>query len=409
MLQGLYNGLSGLRTSQLALDVAGANIANVNTKGYQKRIFYSESNPSIVRHNNTLGTGVTDQPIKRAHNEMIFSNLKNSLSQLNSDSAYKNGLSTLNDKLTNSVNSKTDLNSLISNMYSSLEKLSEQPINKSLQIDFKDKLSSVLERKNNLINSLDSSIKEADIKINDTRDNINKKLNEFDSISQSIAEYEAANGPKIKNRYLNEMRDKRDLVEQELSELGSFRVQKTTQGSGKYNVSDEGNKIYSREVYETSGQINGLKEVKSELIKLKKLFENSFSSFENDLNQKYTEFGNNNLIENGRVTEEDLNFSKDLNLSDNTISLNMLELRENPSPEESLKASIFSGFKQADTQYMYSESLFDSYQENMDSVSKVNLDEEMVNILKWQRAYEANAAVIRTMDEILKTTINLKS
>jgi len=43
-----------------------------------------------------------------------------------------------------------------------------------------------------------------------------------------------------------------------------------------------------------------------------------------------------------------------------------------------------------------------------DNISKVNPDEEMVNMMKYQRSYEANAKVIQTMDEILKTTIELK-
>ena len=49
-----------------------------------------------------------------------------------------------------------------------------------------------------------------------------------------------------------------------------------------------------------------------------------------------------------------------------------------------------------------------TYQEQNEKLSKVNLDEELVNMMKYQRAYEANAAVIRTYDEILQTTIELK-
>jgi flagellar hook-associated protein 1 len=36
----------------------------------------------------------------------------------------------------------------------------------------------------------------------------------------------------------------------------------------------------------------------------------------------------------------------------------------------------------------------------------VNLDEEMTNMLLYQRAYQASARVITTMDEMLDTLVN---
>jgi len=41
-----------------------------------------------------------------------------------------------------------------------------------------------------------------------------------------------------------------------------------------------------------------------------------------------------------------------------------------------------------------------------ESVSGVSTDSEMVNMLKYQRAYQASARVVQTMDDMVGTLIN---
>ena len=43
-----------------------------------------------------------------------------------------------------------------------------------------------------------------------------------------------------------------------------------------------------------------------------------------------------------------------------------------------------------------------------DSVSGVSLDEEMTDLVRFQRAFEASARLITTIDEMLVTVVNLK-
>ena len=43
-----------------------------------------------------------------------------------------------------------------------------------------------------------------------------------------------------------------------------------------------------------------------------------------------------------------------------------------------------------------------------DSVSGVSLDEEMTDLIKFQKAFEASARLIVTIDEMLETVVNLK-
>ena len=43
-----------------------------------------------------------------------------------------------------------------------------------------------------------------------------------------------------------------------------------------------------------------------------------------------------------------------------------------------------------------------------DSISGVNLDEEMINLTRFQRAFEAASKVVKTVDEMMQTIINMK-
>jgi flagellar hook-associated protein 1 FlgK len=43
-----------------------------------------------------------------------------------------------------------------------------------------------------------------------------------------------------------------------------------------------------------------------------------------------------------------------------------------------------------------------------DAVSGVSLDEEMTDLIKFQRAFEASARLITTIDDMLLTVVNLK-
>jgi flagellar hook-associated protein 1 FlgK len=48
--------------------------------------------------------------------------------------------------------------------------------------------------------------------------------------------------------------------------------------------------------------------------------------------------------------------------------------------------------------------LLDSYREE---ISGVNLDEEMINLVKFQHAYDAAANLISTVDEMMATIIDM--
>ncbi|MBI4642428.1 MAG: hypothetical protein HY743_01535, partial [Deltaproteobacteria bacterium] len=57
----------------------------------------------------------------------------------------------------------------------------------------------------------------------------------------------------------------------------------------------------------------------------------------------------------------------------------------------------------------YYQGLVDQFTQMRDSVSGVSLDEELTNLIKFQRAYQAAAKMVTTADELLQTLLSLKS
>ena len=64
--------------------------------------------------------------------------------------------------------------------------------------------------------------------------------------------------------------------------------------------------------------------------------------------------------------------------------------------------------EEASSRCEFEDAMLQSLQNRRAQVSGVSLDEEMVNMLKFQRAYEAAVKLIGTIDEMMATLINLK-
>jgi len=49
----------------------------------------------------------------------------------------------------------------------------------------------------------------------------------------------------------------------------------------------------------------------------------------------------------------------------------------------------------------------DQLQKQKASVSGVSIDEEMANVIRYQRSYDASAKLIKVADDMLQTLINI--
>jgi flagellar hook-associated protein 1 FlgK len=76
---------------------------------------------------------------------------------------------------------------------------------------------------------------------------------------------------------------------------------------------------------------------------------------------------------------------------------------------DSLVATVGADTAKVKFNYQYKKTLASDLDDRQQSISGVNLDEEMANLIKYQHAYTAAAKLITTADQMLQTLLSLKS
>jgi len=111
----------------------------------------------------------------------------------------------------------------------------------------------------------------------------------------------------------------------------------------------------------------------------------------------------------GNLTQKDLDYlatmqwNEDINIdsrSDDKTSFTKFY--------ERLRVEVSSDKENIDYLNQTQSAVTKSLQLNYDKLVKVNKDDEMINLIKFQSAYEANAKMITIIDEMLSTILNMK-
>ncbi|PIQ96781.1 MAG: flagellar hook-associated protein FlgK [Nitrospinae bacterium CG11_big_fil_rev_8_21_14_0_20_56_8] len=121
----LNTGRVGLLAQQLALEVTGQNVANVQTKGYSRQEVVFEANTPRMTAQGQLGTGVRVAGLNRIHDEFLFSQI---LAEGDTNGNYQVRKDVF-DKLEVLFNETKgrSLNNQLSDFFASLQDLSTNP------------------------------------------------------------------------------------------------------------------------------------------------------------------------------------------------------------------------------------------------------------------------------------------
>jgi len=206
MLNILNVAQTGLKTSQTQVENVMNNLANENTPGYKKRVVdVSEASQTDDR---LTGRGVTIESVSRVTDIYMYQNLI----QENSKLAEVNELNSMLADIESIFNETDDtgLSADLDRYFNSLENLRTSPQNEVYKNDLtnnaKALVSGLKEIYSDIENKETISIKKAQENVVE----INSILSEIGSLSQQIVEnYSGAS---------NDLLDKRDLLEKELSQ-----------------------------------------------------------------------------------------------------------------------------------------------------------------------------------------------
>jgi flagellar hook-associated protein 1 len=74
---------------------------------------------------------------------------------------------------------------------------------------------------------------------------------------------------------------------------------------------------------------------------------------------------------------------------------------------ESYIGDVGNAVQQADSYYSHQDQMVGQLENYRESISGVSIDEEMINLVKFQNAYQAAAKLITTADEMMQTVLNM--
>ena len=255
------------------------------------------------------------------------------------------------------------------------------------------------------------------------------------------------------------MRDKRQVKVEELAEL--INIDKTVDSDGLMTIYLDGVQMSGLKTSEkqiesfikpdgsiglrtvgdeqetgfTSGRLAGLSRVRDVILPdLKTKFDTFASTLISEVNAVYQTgtdlLGNSggNFFEGTNASDIKINpdvmdnpakiqGSLDGEKGDNTIFLRLFDLSNKELPSlnnltfsenyADITGNFGNTIKAIEDSIEDNSAVGDMLAKKRDSISGVSLDEEMTNLIQFQRAYQASARIINTLDEMISTAINL--
>ncbi len=438
-----------METYQRSMDVASNNIANAGNPDYrrQRAIISTEQTQQFAGI--TWGTGVKLDDIERIRSSLTETQITSN----NQKYAFNERSSVLLGQVEDVFSEPSDLgiSNLIGKFFSSWSELSANPTSSALRSNVvysAQNLSTKVEDINESFQIIKTSIYN---EFNDKVREVNNTLSKIQSINRQVSEAKAI------GYNANDLMDKRDLLVDDLSKLvnisvsyqsdetvsisigGVFAVDKGSYTEFETSTTVAGISMASvnggKEVSLTGGEISALTDVFSNKIpdyqaKLDVVITQLMTSINDIHSSGYniddppaTGFNFFESYENGKLKISDsiLNdYNKIAVSSDGTsgngdIAIQLFEIGDEDVLNGSRLIDVYSTLisivgsqKQNVDQLAEAGSLVLQQLNNQkDSYSAVSVDEEMLNVITAQKAYEASAKLIRMADEMLDTLMTL--
>lgn len=445
-----------LQAQQTALDVTGHNVANANTDGYtRQRAVLGATEPFPMPSLNRplitgqLGTGVKVDMIQRIRDAFIDDQFRSENHTLGEWEAKESALQQIEVILNEP--SEAGLSGLFGEFWNAWQELSKNPESQVVR-------ASLREQATTLANAINHSYQQLSQLRTDLDGNIEIKVDEINTIARQISSLnEQITKIEISGDQANDLRDKRDLLVDQLSKIIGYTATESQRGviiyiHGKPLVSED-NVMQLATVADPSN--DGLLDVvweddlsavqiqKGELYGLLDSRDTDIPYYRTQLdslagtlitevnNLHSTGFGLDGSTGNDFFTGTGAN---DISLNAVLSDLNIIAASQGGEAGDGLNALALAQLEKALTMSGATATFGDFYRsmisalgvdsqeasrmaknqtllvelviKRREAVSGVSLDEEVINMLKFQRSFEAAARLMTVMDEMLDRIIN---
>jgi flagellar hook-associated protein 1 FlgK len=467
---GLFGTLDlasrSLQTQQQGMSVASHNLANATNPTYSRQRVVIQTSVTIPTPFGVEGTGANVVRIEQIRSALLDSQIQNEAGVtgywLAQQTAYESAQSALGEQVNRTgdatvVGEVNGLADSISDLFNSFQALTTDPSSLSQRQTVLDTAQQLALRFNQATQRLDNLRTGLNASLTADAAKANELLGDIAALNDqiSLAELMSGGGP------ANDLRDLRQQKIEELSQL--VRVDTAEQPNGAVNVSIDGALLVSNNqvldtlaTYDagggqlliqtatggtpltpTSGSIagtidardnvlatlsNDLDTLAAQLIsEVNAIHQNGFSLTGSTGAAFFTGANAHDIGVNAAL----VNDPRLLQISDtageagnNTMALQLAQLASQPQAAlgnqtfRERYSQIVTGLGQTlasvNGQIADQEIVAGMLEQQRQSVSGVSVDEEMANLVKFQRAFQASARVVTTVDEMLETIINMK-
>ncbi len=454
LFQGLEIGKRSLLTQQLSMFTTGHNIANVNTPGFARQRAILGSTMPLDLPGGRIGTGVTTLAINQLRDTFVDFQFRRENNSLGSWQAQNKMLSQI--ELIFTEPQDHTIGDLMTKFWNSWQQLANEPSGASR--------TAVTEQADLLINGFRTATRQLDNLESSLNSELKSQADKLNEMGRQLAllNEQIARG-ELGGQSANDLRDKRNLVLDELSRLAQVTIEPTLTGAVnvyigsmefvnrhefheiKAQISSSSRRPKVELVWGYSGQAVNftggelhstqvardvwLPESREALDRLAQTLVTEVNTLHRqgvtadgrtgqaffdplyvtaDKIQLHSMVADNpqqNIVA-GRTTAE----------SDVEIAQALADLAETPVlPDgrttlngywDSVVATVGMRSMEAQDVTETQTLLVEQLENHRQSVMGTSLDEELANMIKFQHAYEAAARVITTMDEAINTVVN---
>jgi flagellar hook-associated protein 1 FlgK len=424
-LQGLQTALSGLMAQQEALDVTGNNIANSNTEGYTRETAVMQTNQPIVipaispltGRGAQLGTGVSVATITRVRNQYLDA-------QFRTQSSSLSGASTQSEELTQAQAafnepSSSGIASQMSAFWSAWSSLANAPTSEAAKqgvVAAGNQLAGVLHEVSAQLSAISSQATEQYKTLTGPSGEVQDDANQIAQLNGQIKLAEEA------GQQPNEMLDRRDLLLDKLSSLAQVTVSKQPDGTDTVSFGDAAKPLvqgtavnWPQALTESAGgrlgALLGLTAPTGALASYQAGLDNVASTLASTVNALHTSTpffsGATAATLTVAVTAAQVQSSSTKDVGGNDVAQAIASLRGGAAEQSyaALVEQVGGDVRAAQDDQSNLQTTVTAINNQRQSVSGVSLDEEMTNLISFQRGYQASARTLTAMDSMLETLI----
>ncbi len=455
-------GARSLAVQQEEMEISGQNLANVNNTSYaEEQLVISESTP-LQTSIGEEGTGVQSTGISELRNPLLDSQIQAEASVSGSLTAQQSNLQNaeayLDEQISSTSSSSTPdspngLATGLSNLFNSFSSLENDPGSSENQQGAVANAQAVAAQFNQVSSQLSTVQSDLNTSVQNDVASSNQDLSAIATLNQQIVEAQASGGSAV------QLVDQREKTLENLAGLTNFSA--TTQANGAVNVSIGGVTMVSGvsvtdslQTYSdangnlqveaknagtpltlTGGSIggeitardgalatlqNGLNTLASQLItQVNSIYSAGYDAAGNTGQDLFTGTDASSIGVNTSLVTDPSQFQSVDSAGTNSVVSALANLEDQPiaglnnqtfSANYAQTVSDLGGaISSVNNQLSDSQAVSQMLTSQRASDGGVSTDQEMTNLIQYQKAYEASAELITTLNQMMQTVVSMKT